>query len=344
MVLLLRNHEIRGLMDLPEYLDAVEAGYRDYGNGVGAAHPRSNLWIKGERQSNAYTGGHLPAGSKASFKFKAGLLPGRGGAGVNAYTAGLPGGLETFMFLFSTDTGALVSIMEVMYLSWLKTAAVSALATRHLAPPDSSVLALFSTGRHARSQLYGLTQVADIQRVQAYSRDAEKRRAFCEKMSAELGIEVLPADSPKDALRDADIVTAITTSPTPVFAGIDLPDKPLHINGLGAHYPFVREIDSHAVVNSRVFVDVLQQGLGENGEIVIPIQEGLIDESHVVGDLGALVAGILPGRLPDTKWTLFLSGGTGIDDIAVATQLYKRALDRGIGAEFHFNQPYEFEL
>ncbi len=344
MVLLLRNHEIRGLMDLPEYLDAVEAGYRDYGNGVGAAHPRSNLWIKGERQSDAYTGGHLPAGSKASFKFKAGLLPGRGGAGVNAYTAGLPGGLETFMFLFNTDTGALVAIMEVMYLSWLKTAAVSALATRHLAPPDSSVLALFSTGRHARSQLYGLTQVADIQRVQAYSRNAEKRRNFCGKMSAELGIEVLPADSPKDALRDADIVTAITTSPTPVFAGIDLPDKPLHINGLGAHYPFVREIDSHAVVNSRVFVDVLHQGLGENGEIVIPIQEGLIDESHVVGDLGALVAGVVPGRLPDTRWTLFLSGGTGIDDIAVATQLYKRALDRGIGAEFHFNQPYEFEL
>ena len=344
MVLLLRNHEIRGLMALPEYLDAVEAGYRDYGRGLGAAHPRTNLWIKGQRQSDAYTGGHLPPGRKASFKFKAGLLPGRRGAGLNAYTAGLPGGLETFMFLFSTETGALVAIMEVMYLSWLKTAAVSALATRHLAPPDSAVLALFSTGRHARSQLYGLTLVADIQRVQAYSRDAEKRRAFCHKMSAELGIEVLPADSPKDALRDADIVTAVTTSPTPVFAGVDLPDKPLHINGLGAHYPFVREIDSHAVVNSRVFVDVLHQGLSENGEIVIPIQEGLIDESHVVGDLGALVAGNLPARLPDTKWTLFLSGGTGIDDIAVASRLYQRALERGIGAEFHFNQPYEFEL
>ena len=344
MVLLLHNHEIRGLMDLPEYLDAVEAGYREYGNGAGAAHPRTNLWIKGERQSEEYTGGHLPEGSKASFKFKAGLLPGLSGAGVNAYTAGLPGGLETFMFLFDTDTGALAAIMEVMYLSWLKTVAVSALATRHLAPPDSSVLALFSTGRHARSQLYGLTKVADIQRVQAYSRNAEKRRAFCAKMSAELGIEVIPADSPAEALRDADIVTAVTTSPTPVFDGVDLPDKPLHINGLGAHYPWVREVDSLTVVNSRVFVDVLRQGISENGEIVIPIQEGLIDESHVVGDLGSLVAGVVPGRLEDTKWTLFLSGGTGVDDIAVATHLYKRALERGIGTEFHFNQPYEFEL
>lgn len=342
MVLLLHNHEIRGLMDIPDYIDAVEAGYREYGNGNGAAFPRKNLWIQGE-SSDTY-GGHLPAGSKASFKFKAGLLPGLGGAGVNAYTAGLPGGLETYMFLFDTDSGALAAIMEVMYLSWLKTTAVSALATRHLAPPGSAVLALFGSGRHARSQLYGVTHAADIQRVQVYSRNADKRRAFCARMSAELGIEVAPVDTPAAALRDADIVTAITTSPTPVFNGADLPDKPLHINGLGAHYPWVREIDTHTVCNSRVFVDVLQQGIRENGEIVIPLREGAIDETHVVGDLGALVAGVTPARPADTKWTLFLSGGTGVDDMAVATRLYQRALERGVGTEFEFNHPYEFEL
>ncbi|MDE2820836.1 MAG: ornithine cyclodeaminase family protein [Chloroflexota bacterium] len=343
MVLLLHNHEIRGLMDLPEYIDAVEAGYRQYGTGAGVAFPRENLWIKGEK-SESRGGGHLPAGSKASFKFKAGLLPGLGGAGLNAYTAGLPGGLETFMFLFDTDSGALVAMMEVMYLSWLKTAAVSALATRYLAPPDSSILALFGAGRHARSQLYAMIKDVDIQRVQTYSRDAGKRRAFCEQMSAELGIEIVPADSAKAALRDADIVIAITTSPTPVFDGIDLPDKPLHINGLGAHYPWVRELDEYTVLNSRVFVDVWQQGISENGELAMPIREGLISEDHVKGDLGALVAGAVPARVDDAKWTVFLSGGAGVDDIAVATRLYKKALERGVGTEFQFNQPYEFEL
>lgn len=343
MALLLHNHEIRGLMDLAEYIDAVEAGYRQYGMGAGVAFPRENLWIKGD-QSESRGGGHLPAGSKASFKFKAGLLPGLSGAGVNAYTAGLPGGLETFMFLFDTDSGALAAIMEVMYLSWLKTAAVSALATRYLAPPDSSILALFGTGRHARSQLYGLTKVIDIQRVQAYSRNADERRAFCDRMSAELGIEVIPVDSPKEALRDADIVTAITTAPNPVFDGRDLPDKPLHINGLGAHYPWVRELDEYTVLNSRVFVDVLQQGISENGELAIPLKEGLISEDHVKGDLGALAAGAVTGRLSHTQWTVFLSGGTGVDDIAVATRLYQKALERGVGTEFQFNLPYEFEL
>ena len=343
MALLLRNHEIRGLMGMDEYIAAVEAGYREIGNGVGAAFPRENLWIAGEKR-DSHRGGHLPAGSKASFKFKAALLPGLGGAGVQAYTAGLPGGLETFMFLFDTNTGALAAVMEVLYYDWLKTAAVSALAARYLTPQGSVNLALFGTGRHARSQLYALTEALPIRRVYAYSRNPDNRRAFCEKMSRELDMEVAPADSPADALQDADLVVTITTSPAPVFAHADLPDRPLHINALGAHYPWVREIDEATVVNSRVFVDEMRQGMAENGEIVMPLEAGVVDESHVAGDLGTLAAGTVAGRLPDTRWTLFLSGGTGIEDVAVAARLYERARERGVGAEFAFNQPYQFEL
>lgn len=343
MVLLLRNHDLRGLMSIGEYIEAVEDGYRQFGMGQGAAFPRENLWIEGD-ESEAHHGGHLPAGSKASFKFKGALLPGLGGAGLNAYTAGLPGGLETLLFLFDTDTGALAAVMEALYFDWLKTAAVSALATRYLAPPGSSVLALFGTGRHARSQLYALTQVVAIKRVQAFSRNVDKRRVFCEKMSAELGIEAVPADSPEAALANAEIVTTITTSPEPVFAGVALPDKPLHINAMGAHYPWVREIDEQTVVNSRVFVDEMEQGWAEEGEIIMPLEAGAIDKSHVIGDLGALAAGAVRPREADTRWTLFLSGGTGIEDIAVARRLYDKAVARGIGTEFQFNQPYEYEL
>ena len=345
MVLLLRNHEIRGLMDLSDYIAAVEDGYREIGMGAGAAFPRENLWIRAEKPdtSDSHRGGHLRAGSKASFKFKGALLPGLGGAGLNAYTAGLPSGLETFFFLFDTNSGALAAVMEVLYFDWLKTAAVSALATKYLAPADSSVLALFGTGRHARSQLYAIVEVADIKRVQAYSRDPEKRRAFCQKMSDELGIEIVPARSPAAALRDADIVSTITTSPSPVFQGADLPDKPIHINALGAHYPWVREVDEHTVLNSRVIVDEWRQGLAENGELRIPMAAGLLEEAHVVGDLGALVAGLMPVRQADTRWTLFLSGGTGVEDLAVARRLYDAAIARGIGTEFAFNQAYEYE-
>jgi alanine dehydrogenase len=343
MVLLLRNHEIRGLMELSEYVEAVEDGYREIGTGDGAAFPRENLWIQGS-DAQRHGGGHLRSGSKASFKFKAALLPNLGGAGVQAYTVGLAKGLETYMFLFDTSDGSLSAIIEVLYYDWLKTAAVSALATRYLAPPDNSVLALFGTGRHARSQLYMLNAVQSLDKVYAYSRSEEKRRAFCEKMTQELEIDVIPATSPAEALRDADIVTTITTSPTPVFDGTDLPDRPLHINAMGAHYPWVREIDSYTVTRSRVFVDEAKQGLQENGEIIMPIEEGLVDESHVIGDLGDLVAGNVTGRDTSTDWTLFLSGGTGVEDLAVATRLVAKAREKGVGTEFEFNQPYEFEL
>lgn len=343
MALFLRNHDLRGLLTLSEYIDAVEDGYREFGNGLGAAFPRENLWIKGDH-SASQGGGHLPTGSKASFKFKGALLPGLAGAGLNAYTAGLPGGLETLFFLFDTNTGALAAVMEVLYFDWLKTAAVSALATRYLSPAGSEIIALFGAGRHARSQLHALTQVARIKRVQVFSRDAVKRRAFCQKMTAELSIDIIPVDSPAAALSDADIVTTITTSPEPVFAGVDLPDKPLHINAMGAHYPWVREIDEYTVVNARVFVDELQQGWNEEGEIIMPLKAGAIDESHVIGDLGALAAGKLYGREAKTRWTLFLSGGTGIEDVAVAKRLYEKAVACGIGTEIEFNQPYEYEL
>ena len=343
MVLLLRNHEIRGLMDLSEYIAAVEDGYREIGAGAGVAFPRENLWIPGDKDDSRRAG-HLPAGSKASFKFKGALLPGLGAAGLNAYTAGLPSGLETFLFLYDTDSGALAAVMEVLYFDWLKTAAVSALASKYLAPAHSSALALFGTGRHARSQLYAIVKVAHIKVVRAYSRDPVKRRAFCDKMSAELGIDVLPAASPAEALRDADIVATITTSPVPVFRGVDLPDRPLHINALGAHYPWVREVDEHTVLESRVIVDEWRQGIAENGELRIPMDAGLLDESHVAGDLGAVIAGNIPARPPDSRWTLFLSGGTGIEDLAVAKRLVDVARERGVGTQFAFNQAYEFEL
>jgi ornithine cyclodeaminase/alanine dehydrogenase-like protein (mu-crystallin family) len=343
MALLLRNHEIRGLMNMAEYITAVEDGYREVGLAQGAAFPRENLWIEGEADPDV-SGGHLRTGSKASFKFKAALLPGLGGAGVQAYTAGLGRGLETFMFLFDARSGALAAILEVLYYDWLKTAAVAAVAADRLAREGSNVVALFGTGRHARSQLHGLRAVRPIERVQAYSRKPEARQAFCRKMIDELGIEVVAAATPAEALQDADIVTTITNSPTPVFDGTMLPQRHLHINAMGAHYPWVREIDELTVLQSRVFVDEIKQGLREQGEILIPMAEGRIDESHVRGDLGGLVAGRISGRNPETRWTLFLSGGTGIEDVAVATRLVEKAKEKGVGTEFAFNLPYDFEF
>lgn len=343
MVLLLRNHEIRGLMPLSAYIQVVEEGYRELGLRQGSNFPRKNLWIAGTSEE-AGDGGHLPTGVRGSLKFKAALLPATGSAGVQAYTAGLPGGLETYLFLFDLETGALAAIMEVLYYDWLKTAASTAVATKYLASEDSQVVALFGTGRHARTQLHALCAVRPIRRVQAYSRRPKPREAFCQRMSQELGIDVVPVSSPTEALDNADIVTTITSSPEPVFDGRELREGPVHINAMGAHYPWVREIDDRVVLNSRIILDDWEQGFQEQGEILIPMEEGKMDEEDVHGDLGAVIAGRIPGREEDTGWTLYLSGGTGVEDIAVGARLLQEALAKGVGTHFDFNQPYEFEL
>jgi alanine dehydrogenase len=343
MVLMLRNHEIRGLMPFTDYIDAVEEGYREIGLGRGAAFPRHNLWIEGD-STEAVGGGHLKANTRGSLKWKAALLPGLGGAGVQAYTAGLPSGLETYMFLFDARSGELAAIMEVLYYDWLKTAATTAVATKYLAPENAAVVALFGTGRHARTQLHALRAIRPVERVQAYSRDRERREAFSRAMSDELALDVVPVDSPEDALQGAEIITTITTSPTPVFDGSLLEERPLHINAMGAHYPWVREIDEHVVLRSRIVLDEWQQGLSEQGEILIPMEEGQMEASAVYGDLSEVVSGQKAGRDQDTLWTLFLSGGTGIEDVAVASRLVEVARQKGVGTEFQFGMPYEWEL
>jgi ornithine cyclodeaminase/alanine dehydrogenase-like protein (mu-crystallin family) len=343
MTLALQNAEIKGLLTMAEYVEAVEAGYREIGNGRGTNFPRENLWIPGDR-SKAVEGGHLKEGTKGSVKFKGAALPGLGGAGVQAYTVGLSGGLETFLFLFDTTDGSLAAIMEVLYYDWLKTAATSAVATDYLAPQGSSVVGLIGTGRHARSQLHGLCEVRPVERVQAYSRRPDPREEFCRRMSEELGINVVPVDTPAAALAEADIVTTITTSEEPVFDGTDLPDRPIHINAMGAHYPWVRELDEHVIQRSRIVVDEWEQAMTEQGAILMPIEGGQMEPSDVLGDLGDAVTGSVVPREPGTNWTVFLSGGTGTEDVAVGTELYDRATERGVGTEIAFNQSFEFEL
>ncbi|MEM7798070.1 MAG: ornithine cyclodeaminase family protein [Chloroflexota bacterium] len=344
MVLLLRNHEMKGLMPMSAYIEAVESAYLEVGMKRGLNIPRENHWIAGDR-ADSVGGGHLRAGSKASFKYKGGFLPEIGGAGIQAYTAGLPGGLETYMFLFSTETGALIAVMEVLYYDWLKTAAVTAVATKHMAPAESRVVALFGTGRHARTQLRGLCAARPmIERVQAYSRRPEQRTEFCQEMSAALGLEVVPAKSPQAALDQADIITTITNSPTPVFDAADVPDRPIHINGMGAHYPWVSEIDADLVLRSRIVLDDWDQGLQEQGEVLQLIEAGQMSADNIAGDLGDVVSGKIEGRRAQDRSTLFLSGGTGIEDVAVSLALYRAAMANGVGTTFEFNQPYEFEI
>jgi len=344
VTLLLRNHDLVGLMSLADYITAVEQGYQALENERSLNLPRHNLWLDGG-VGQAATGGHLRPNANGAVTYKGAMLPTLGWAGLQVYTWGIGQSIATYLLLFDTHSGELSAFMEVLYYDWLKTAAVSALATRYLAPPDSAVAAIFGTGRHARAQLHGLMSVRPLKRIQAYSRNASRKEAFCQQLTRELGVEVAPAVSPQAAVFEADIITTMTTSPEPVFDGAWLErDRPIHLNAMGAHEPWVREIDEHVVLQSRIVLDHWQQGLQEKGEILLPMAAERLDPKHIHADLSQIVTGQAVGRTPETPWTLFLSGGTGVEDVAVASRLVERARAKGVGTEIEFNQPYEFEF
>jgi ornithine cyclodeaminase/alanine dehydrogenase-like protein (mu-crystallin family) len=175
--------------------------------------------------------------------------------------------------------------------------------------------------------------VRPLARVRCYSRDAAKREAFAAWGRAQLpGIAIEAVASAERAVRGADIVVTVTTSPIPVLEGAWLAPG-VHCNVMGQHDPRAREIDTAALAASRVVVDALAQAWNEKGEILIPLAEGRIAKEHVLGELGDVVAGRLKPRSGDADRTMFCSGGTALEYMGTCAMLLEKARVAGVGQE-----------
>ena len=234
------------------------------------------------------------------------------------------------VLLFEAAHGRLLAVVDATSVTAIRTAAVSALATRLLAREDAGVLAILGTGVQARTHLEAIRLVRPIRRVQVFSRDAERVRAFAARESRAHGIEVLPAASAEEAVRRADVVCTVTSSCEPVLHGAWLAAG-AHVNVVGAATPECREVDTAAVVRSRVYVDRRESALHEAGDLLIPMREGAITQAHVRAELGELLTGRAAGRESAEDVTLFKSLGLAIEDVAAAHVVHANAERLGLG-------------
>ena len=171
-----------------------------------------------------------------------------------------------------------------------------------------------------------------IQRAYVYDIDSERSRAYAVEMSARLGLEVLPTTDLRTAIEAADVLMAASNAHEPAFPGEWL--RPgTHINGVGSHAPKARELDSTTVRRSLLVVDQKMACLAEAGDIIIPIQEGVITEAHIHGELGQVITGQVAGRNTDEQITLFKSVGLAMQDVATAARIYALAKEKGVGQE-----------
>ena len=215
--------------------------------------------------------------------------------------------------LFDGETQALRAILDGAELTALRTAAVSGLATRHLAREDASRLVIFGAGVQASSHLEAMMTERPVAEVVVVSRSPGPAEELV-RTARERGLSA--STGGPDAVAEADLVCACTTSERPLFDGSAL--RPgAHVNAVGTHRPTARELDTETIRRGRVVVESREVALAEAGELAIPIAEGAIGPDHVVADLAELARGVTV-RSSDDDVTVFKSVGMAFEDLAVA--------------------------
>jgi ornithine cyclodeaminase/alanine dehydrogenase-like protein (mu-crystallin family) len=312
MVLFLGEAEVQELLNMDDAVHILEETFRQQGKGNIINHPRNRIKTP-----------------KSMLHYLPGAVPHLNVMGYKAYTSS-KAGIKFRVFLHDIETGELLSIMDGNYMGMIRTGAATSVATKHMSRQDSSRVGIYGAGWQARGQAMGVCAVREIKSISVYSRDPAKRKAFCVEMGSLLEIEVIPAEKPRDALNEVDIVITSTTSVQPVFSGEWL-EAGVHINAIGGNFLFKREIDELCVSKSDVIVvESKEQSKIEAGEFMPLVEKGRLWWERIY-ELGEVVTGKVNGRNNNEEITLFKSLGIAIEDIAVAAHIYKLASVRSIG-------------
>jgi len=291
--------ELRRLLPIDRAIDALEAAFREEDPSL-AAPLRSSL--------------ATPAGTLL-------LMPaaGRSGVGVKLVTLsefnpqrGIPFLHATYV-LFDRETQRPEAVIDGAELTALRTAAVSGLATRYLARQEARRLVLFGAGVQARAHLEAMTSVRPVEDVVVVSRSEGPASALADRAQS-MGLRA--SVGAREAVAEADLVCTCTTSAVPVFDGRRLAAG-AHVNAVGAYLPNEREVDAETVSRARVVVETRQVAFAEAGDLLLPIEEGLIDRDHVRADLSEVVGGAVIRTAHDDV-TLFESVGMAFEDLVVA--------------------------
>lgn len=314
MALFLKEADVERMLTMPMTLELVERVHREYstGNAVDVPRERSRL-------------------PKAALHILQGAVPSAGIFGYKAYTSSREG-VRFLVYGFNAERGNLDVVVEANYLGMMRTGAAGGVAAKWLAREDASVAGVFGAGWQAQSQIEALAAVRKLTRVKVWSRTAEKLARFCQKMTAKLSIDVVPAASPQDAVRGSDVVITITTSATPVFDGEWL-ESGCHVTAAGSNSLLRQEIDETTVRKcSPVVVDSRPSAQKEAGDLLPALEKGRLHIGALT-ELGEVIAGTRAGRTSPEQNTLFESQGMAIQDLILAAELARIARVTGVGTE-----------
>lgn len=320
-VLIVNQPEVRRLLPMNECIDVMAEALAALSRGEAQMPLRQVTWLAEKKSAVATMPAYMPKHESIGVKVIT-VFPGNLAAELDSH--------QGVVLLFEAKNGRLLAIMDASEITAIRTAAVSGVATRELALPDTPDLAIFGSGVQARTHLQAMMCVRKISRARVWSRNPDHARNFCRRYSEEYAIPIDAVAEAEEAANGADLICATTAANTPVIAG-DWLKEGAHINAVGAYGPSNRELDSNTVVKSRMYVDRRESILHESGDFMIPYNEGAIAESHIVGELGDLLTGKIKGRTSNRQITLFKSMGIAVEDLACANYIYRKVLNEGGG-------------
>ena len=313
MTLVIDHATVRRLLPMEEAIDAMTRAFRALAEGKAILPLRSIVWTPDRTGGLGVMPGFLPdrLGLKAVTVF-----PGNHGTELDSH--------QGVVLLFEARRGQLLAILDATEVTAIRTAAVSALATRLLAREDAGDLAIFGSGTQARTHLSAMLAVRPIRRVRVWSRDPENARAFSARESRRHGVSVDVSLSAEDAARGADLLCTVTSTREPFLRGEWL-SPGAHVNAVGSSVPSARELETGAVARGRFFGDRRESIVNESGDFLSARREGAVNDDHFAGELADVLAGTIPGRRSAEEITIFKSLGLAIEDVAAADHVYGRA-------------------
>ncbi len=322
---ILTGRDVRALLPMGECMDVMSKTLETTASD-GAVNPlRTALRLPGSGllgMMPAYLDSPRSVGIKVVT-----VMPGNHGTEFDAH--------QGAVLLFEVEHGALLAAMDASSITAIRTAAVSGVATRLLAREGASTLAILGSGVQAKTHLEAMREVRAITDVRVWSRTESSARRFADQAAERHGIDIRIAASAHDAAAGADIICTCTSAREPVLSGESVAPG-THINAVGACLPKFRELDTAAVVRSRLFVDSRESTFNEAGDFLIPKQEGAIGDDHIVGEIGEVLLGSAAGRETADEITLFKSLGIGAEDLAAAHYIYEKAAATNTGVTVEF--------
>lgn len=323
--LLLTRDDLRALLTPDDYLQAVAEAF--------SAHAENRVLKPALMHVDAPLGEFHIKGGGLKLEHDYFALKVNGGFFGNAERNGLPP-IQGVILLFSADHGYPLAVMDSTAITIARTAATTALAARHLAREDSSIVAICGCGNQGAAHLRYIMMVRPITKAYAWDINNQRAQAFARRMSSELGIEIVAAETVADATANCDICITCTPSREPFLL-------PEHVNAgmfiaaVGADSPLKQELDPRILSDSKVVVDIIEQSAAV-GELHHALVAGLMTVNDVHAQLGEIVTGSKCGRTNDAEVTVFDATGTALQDAAAATVAFTKATANGTGKLFDF--------